>query len=266
MNKSPPEKQPFGQRLRSLLGQLEPSRNAAWLAEQSGLSRSTISRLIKGDRNPTLDTAQCLAPVLGVEVEQLLQGTDAEERLGEPTRFILRDHYDQVVHKLVEYEGAASEARRQLEDCRRSCQESKDAQRTLNQRLRAKERELAAAITDRDFARGRAELLDRDLRRHRVALHKAVAEVGLLREKVAELARQVHQTKSAANLGRILAGVGAATGLFTVASLLRESGTDDDYYYDDDEEAEPHAERHRASAPHHRVRDKQTRGRRPVLR
>ncbi len=62
---SMPNGSPFSEWLRIRLKARKMSQRQ--LAERSGLNHSTISRLVSGERSPTLDTATKLAHVLGAD-------------------------------------------------------------------------------------------------------------------------------------------------------------------------------------------------------
>ncbi len=62
---SMPNGSPFSEWLRIRLQARKMSQRQ--LAERSGLNHSTISRLVSGERSPTLDTATKLAHVLGAD-------------------------------------------------------------------------------------------------------------------------------------------------------------------------------------------------------
>lgn len=55
------------------------------ISRESGIDVSTISRLLGGKRRIRIDTVECLAPVLGVDVKQLLSGDVATSVRPAPT-------------------------------------------------------------------------------------------------------------------------------------------------------------------------------------
>jgi transcriptional regulator with XRE-family HTH domain len=57
---------PIRKRIQARLDEL--NQTPAWLAEKAGVPRSTITRILRGERNPTPETLHEIAPVLGVEV------------------------------------------------------------------------------------------------------------------------------------------------------------------------------------------------------
>jgi chromosome segregation ATPase len=146
-----------------------------------------------------------------------------------------------VVKTLIEYERRVSEAGALARSLGESLAEAE------RRRLRAEhQRDELVARCDRlraDHERAQngsrqAEKLaadrDDDLRRHRLALHKAVAEISTLRSQVSDLSKAVDQTKQSARVGQILAGIGAVTGVITVASFLGGGADDDDWDSDDE--------------------------------
>jgi len=210
----------FGQRLTMLLGKFEPPRSQAWLAERTGLDRSLVSRLIRDQREPTVDALQCLAPALGVDVAELVRGTDAETRLQEVTQTVRRSDYEAVVQKLAEYEGHLHEMRARL----RTSEEAlarEEACRTEAQHA-ACEAHLHLEHAERDLQNAREAALrhEQELRRYREALSRAVAEVAALRGKFQELQAELGSAEKSNRATAILAGVAAITGVVTVAHFL----------------------------------------------
>ena len=55
---------PVRERIASLLDKL--GQTPGWLAEKAGVERSTVKRILDGQRNPTAETLVALAPVLVV--------------------------------------------------------------------------------------------------------------------------------------------------------------------------------------------------------
>jgi hypothetical protein len=91
---------PIGERILGLLVQVGES--AAWLAEKSGVERSTVSRAVKGERHPSLETLSAFAPVLGVTLDELVTGTTAAARVKDAQSLVSRDHYDAAVQQPVD--------------------------------------------------------------------------------------------------------------------------------------------------------------------
>ncbi len=106
---------PFGERLRELLQRLGPHATQVWIAERSGLDRSLISRVMSGGRAPTHETLAWLAPVLNVSVQDLVAGTDAEERGREHADHVRRADYEGVLAQMIEFESKNRELRAQLD-------------------------------------------------------------------------------------------------------------------------------------------------------
>lgn len=224
---------PFGQKLQTLLDRLQPQRTQAWLADMTGLERSTISRLIRGERNPTFETVQCLAPVLGLTVEEMVQGTDAQSRLQEATQLVRREDYEAVVQKLVEYEGRLNDAEMKLRA--ETSTRTQDEERWKKAESERREAQDQAEAAQRELvgARERAQQLQfelsrsqSELTRYQKALHKAVAEVSMLRANLQQMAKELKETSQSSRTAALLAGIAAVTGVVTAASFLG-SGSDE---------------------------------------
>ncbi len=51
-------------------------KSQAWLAKRAQCSRSTICRVISGQRKPTIETITCISLGLGVPFDELIKGTE----------------------------------------------------------------------------------------------------------------------------------------------------------------------------------------------
>jgi transcriptional regulator with XRE-family HTH domain len=211
---------PIGDRIQSRLEQLD--KNAAWLAEMVGVSRSTITRILKGERNPTPETLHEIAPVLGVEVGQLVAGTDAAERVKEAQDIVSRHDYEAAVRQVIEFERKANDLATRVREVTDSCEEERQRVRKLVGELGESHRERSALRDERDQARREQRHLEQDVRRYREGLERAVADVVALRAQVRELGAAVESGRMTSRVGAILAGVAAAV---SVASYL---GSDSD--------------------------------------
>lgn len=212
---------PFGQRLNSLL---ECSGNSqAWLAERANLERSTISRLVRGDRNPTIETLQLLAGVLGISIKELVEGTDAEARLEQATDLVRRQDYDATVQKLLEQEGRVQDLELELRAARRAHDQEHSARVKVSKEISQVQFRLETTTQDLADERARTKELSEELQRHRLALQKAVGEVSSLRGQLKDLAEEVRGTAVSSRTAAILAGVAAAAGVVTAASYLANS-------------------------------------------
>jgi transcriptional regulator with XRE-family HTH domain len=226
---------PFGERLLDLLERVQPPRTQAWLAAKSGIPASTISRMLKGDRNPTPDVIESLAPVLGVEPLLLVAGTDAESRFKDSGDWIRKGNYEAAVRKLVEYEtrlnDADIQARTATDAHERECSRRADLERQLSQAHLDLDRRRWDIEDLRDQDRrlqDQGRQLRSDLRRYQEGLYRAVTEVASLRAGMSSLAEELSSTKKSSRASTILAGVAAFTGVVTVAHFLVKDGGKDD--------------------------------------
>ena len=206
---------PIGDRIGTLLDQI--GQNPSWLADRAGVSRSTISRILKAQRNPTPETLKEIAPVLGVELGQLGAGTDAAERVTAAEQLVARADYEAAVKHVIEFERQAHDLRAQLRDLT----EERD---NVREREREAKRNLIAAEQARDEALREARRFEHDAFRYRSALEKAVADLAQLQAEVSRLGSAVEASRATGRVGAILAGVAAVV---SVASYLGSS--DDDF-------------------------------------
>ncbi|WP_437982670.1 helix-turn-helix domain-containing protein [Sorangium sp. So ce117] len=201
---SPPE--PIGHRIKFQLDGLGQS--PAWLADKAGVPRSTVHRILTGDRNPTPDTLQLLAPVLGVTLDQLVAGTDAVERVKEAQGLVSREHYNAAIRQVIEFERNANNLAARL-------RETEEALRGERERRQRAEGALGSVERERDDARHAAERNEHDARRYREALERAVADVARLQTQVRELVGAVGEGKRTGHIAAMLAGVAAVASVAT---------------------------------------------------
>lgn len=226
--------QPFSLRLQQVLEGVLPPRTQAWLAEESGIPASTISRLLRGERQPTPTVVESLAPVLGLEPALLVKGTDAEVRFQESGDWIRRANYEAAVRRLAEADLRANELEGRLKVAIDTLDRTKEALEKESRARCERERQLGDAHLQLERAtRDLAEMRDQngqlrgDLRRHQTALTAAVAEVATLRAKMSELADLLSKTTTSSRASAILAGVAAFTGAVTVAHFLSQDDRHD---------------------------------------
>ncbi len=219
-NTTPPEPLlPIGHKVQALLEQLEQT--PAWLAEKVGVSRSTITRILKGERNPTPETLQEIAPVLGLTVAQLASGTDAAERVKEAKDLVARKDYEDAVRKVIEYEARAHDLTARVRELTTELTDDRERSRRLQKDA---EQDVATMRNERDDARRNAARHEDDARRYRGALEKAVADVAQFREQVRELGSAVDAGRKTGRIGAILAGVAAAVSV--VSYLTNDADSD----------------------------------------
>jgi len=136
----------------------------------------------------------------------LVRGTDAEARVDASLLLVQRTTYDNAVKTLASYEARLRDA----EDRRREAVDSLTAE---TERRRLVELQLGQAHLDLD--RVRSDLAEaRDLNRC------LQTELRNHREAVDRLAAELAATGNAGRTTKVLAGIAAATGVVTAATLL----------------------------------------------
>jgi transcriptional regulator with XRE-family HTH domain len=196
----------FGERLKQRLEGSEPRRTQAWLADESGIDRATVSRIISGERNASAEQIDCMAKVLGVEVGVLVRGTDAEARVDEAKQVVHRGHYEGLVKQVAEYESRLNDADARRQDAFAELEREKERRRVTERRLG--EAYLAVDRSQSDLAEVREQnrRLQLEIKQHR--------------EAIEQLALELAAVTSSTQLTKILAGIAAATGVATLAAVL----------------------------------------------
>lgn len=199
---------PIGQRIQALLSEMGQS--ASWLAENAGVDRSTVTRILNGQRNPTPETLANFAPVLGLSLEQLVVGTNAAERVEEAQNLVSRQHYETAIGKLLDLERKANDLADRLRTAEESAAREQDRRRAAEDSKEKTEREL-------ELAKRKLELGEREARKYREALERAVANAAKLEIELRRLREAVEKgqkhTQIAAQLTAVLAGVAAAASV-----------------------------------------------------
>ncbi len=194
----------IGQRIQSLLGQL--GQTPSWLADNAGLERSTITRVLKGDRNPTAETLSEIAPVLGVSLEELAAGTDAAQRVQDAQNLVSREHYEAAVRQVIEFERKAADLSTRLREADEAARIERERRKDLAAQLERQQQDL-------EEARTRALIHEQEAHRYRVALERAVADVARLQTQVRELGALVDDGRKTGKVAAILAGVAAVASV-----------------------------------------------------
>ena len=222
---------PFRSRLQELIGKLMPPGTQASLAERTGLERSTILRLLRGQRKPTLRTLQVLAPALGVTVLELVTGTDAAICVPTAVDVVAREAYEAAVRQIITFEAQATHLGQRLREAEQQGANDREKARRLRDQLDVRESELTKTVIERDHALREAARHERDAIKYREGLERAVTDVASLQETVRELTAAVEAGRTVSRTGAILAGVAAVV---SVASYLRNSPEDEGLFSDDE--------------------------------
>ncbi len=204
----------FSERLAERIERAQLTQSA--LADQSGLSQSMISRLVSGDRTPTMTQLVALARVLGCLPDALVQDTTEAGVLEE---WVSSEQYLESERTRLRLEGELDEQRarnRALEGERES----------LNTLIRNRQEEAAvlerraivaeAALAGEQRARLQAESDLGSLRAEHHALKVTLEEA---KAKLQTLRRQLQQVKEGAavstvvgtTIGAILGGLAASS-------------------------------------------------------
>jgi transcriptional regulator with XRE-family HTH domain len=222
--------QRFRERVVDLLSRRGESQ--AWLAHQSGLSASVISRVLRGEREASPEVITSLAGVFGFDAAQLVLGTDAEARVGASADWVRRNDFEKLATKLAEYEARIHDLEDHVRHARESDARQAERRQQAETELCRAHLELQRTRSDLDEERAQRRTVERELRRYRHALAAAVARVTELQTQLAAVANEVRTTNRTSRLSALLSGVAAVAGVATLAHFLRredepEEGDDD---------------------------------------
>lgn len=210
----------FGDRLRDQLEKRGSGGTQAWLAERSGIDRSLLSRIISNERAPTFETLRALAPVLEVDISELVAGTDAESRLSHGGDHVRRSDYEEAVGKVIEYEGVIRELRTSDRTLRDELRRERDARQLAATEARNWKTKLEDG--EAEVLELRAKLASRsaELDRYRNGLQRAVAQFSALKTQVDELKAELGKTRASSRVSAAFAAVAAATSVATLAHFM----------------------------------------------
>ncbi len=200
------------------------------------MSRSTVTRVIRAERNPTAQTLKEMAPVLGLQVGELVAGTDAVARVEAADQLVARSDYEAAVNQVIEFERQTRDLQEQVqtiaEERDNAIEEARRIRDGCNAELKTMRQQTNNALKREKAAKRSARHHEENAGRYRDALGKAVADVAQLRLVLTKLESNVNATRATGRVGAILAGVAAAV---SVASYLSNNDSEhDDEDYDDE--------------------------------
>ena len=201
---------PVGARIAELLESL--GQTPAWLAERSGFEKSTISRILHGQRTPSTQTLAAIAPWLGVSLDQLVEGTEIAKRVTETAELVARSHYEGAVRQMIQFERAANIAEDHLRAEREIARLEAERRRDVEARLEVVEKE-------RDEARRVASRHEEDARRYGRALEFSLADIARLKTEIVELGKAVSASRRTGRITTILAGAAAVASAATYLTM-----------------------------------------------
>jgi transcriptional regulator with XRE-family HTH domain len=210
--------QRFGDKVGELLGGRGESQ--AWLAQQSGLSPSVISRVLRGSRGPTTEMITSVAGVFGVDPVHLVLGTDAEGKLADSAEWVRRGELADLTGRLANYEACIHDLERQVRDARKAEADEAKRRQDADATLCRTHLELQRAHADLADVRAQRRSVESELRRYRHGLTAAVAKVKELQVQLAAVATEVRANGRTGRLSVLLSGVAAIAGVATVAHFL----------------------------------------------
>ncbi len=237
----------FADRLGELLAARKAEGAQAWLAKLSGLEPSTISRLLRGERQPTRETLDLIATSLGVTVEDLVEGTSAAERARTGPDYISLEQYQHAIATVHAFERRANDAETRAHDLQVENTELGD--RLRKGRAEADAAQRAQAESEATIAKLESEnaRLRKDLEAHRQGLETAAAEVSRVNAQLDELKRLAQSTNKTASLTAFLAGIAAVGTVVTVDQYLRRDQKEPGPAPPADGEVSPRAKRKSAA-------------------
>lgn len=208
----------------------------AELAKRSGVAPSLLSRIASGSRAPSADVLKWLAPVFGVSVAELVQGTDAEDRLAQIIERAPSTDYEAAIAKLIEFERRATEAEVRVEQCRATLGEERQSGRDA--RAKADAADSARRVAEADLRALRAEhaVRLRELKHAQARLAAVAREYEQLRATVNALRDELASVNKSAKAATLFSSINAAVGVATLATLFGGDADAGEVDADDDDE------------------------------
>jgi transcriptional regulator with XRE-family HTH domain len=193
----------------------DAGRNPAWLAEKAGVSRSTITRILNGDRFPSAETLVTVAPVFGMDLAQLVAETDAADLVDQAQQLVSRLDYEGAVRQVIEFERRSHDLSARLRDQEEACLRHIERKKELQKDFEACKQDLRDARAERDRARDEARRHEVEAGRYRAALARAVGDLARLHARVGEIQKEAQAGRTAGQVAALLAGVAAAVSVAT---------------------------------------------------
>lgn len=233
-----PELIPFGHHLQELLDKHDPPLSQAVLATKTGLDRSLISRIIRGDRKPTNDALQYIGGFLRIPVDELVRGTDAEGRVESASPMVPRELLEAALRERNEWESRATEFKNLAEATEERLKA--EVRRRETAEISAGEIHYQRELKERDLSAAKRTIqeLDSQLKKHKMGLELAVAELATVRAQLRELAEELSSTKKSSRTAAILSAISAVTGAATVAYFLSRSDSPGEKVHSDQSRSE----------------------------
>lgn len=190
--------EPIKTRIKNLLDGMHQT--PGWLAERAKVERSTVKRIIDGDRYPTADTLALLAPILGVTIEELVHGTDAADRIETSRKLIDRTHYEEAVKQFIAMEQRATDLSRRLREAEESvANEHKKWSKT--------EKALESIKVELEETRQEARDHHEDAQRYKAALEQALTDLANLKTNAEDLRLEVEKLGGQMGSNKVLTGI-----------------------------------------------------------
>lgn len=167
---------PFCERLHDLLG----DRTGSWLADHAGLPRSSISRYLSGERQPTEDTLARMAVAFETTPEDMVLGTALEGKIGR-SETVSIEVYRQMVQR-------ASSLEAKVYALEMTAAEHTGTTRLLEKRLRQSRRRNRRLRIERDRA---LEALAAEQREHRSTQRRLEGSDDMVRRRNDQLTKAI---------------------------------------------------------------------------
>jgi transcriptional regulator with XRE-family HTH domain len=190
--------EPIKKRISDLLKKI--GQTSGWLAERANVERSTVKRILDGDRNPTAETLAMLAPILGVTIEELIHGTDAADRIETARKLIDRTHYEEAVRQFIAMEQRATDLSRRL-------REAEESAANEHKKWSKTEKALESIKVELEETRQEARDHHQDARRYKAALEQALTDLANLKTNAEDLRLEVEKLGGQVGSNKVLTGI-----------------------------------------------------------
>jgi len=155
-----------------------------------------------------------------MDLAELVAGTDAESRLAAGPDHVRLSDYQEAVGKVIEYETKIRDADSKARALQGAVEQEERARLTAEKAAEGLRADLGKNEAQLKAALVRIKQQQDTIDAHTTALQRAISEFSSLKTRVDALQAELGRTSQSTTANTILAGIGAAAGVATMAYFL----------------------------------------------